>query len=611
LNRLEAVTYPADATFLAGRKVTYGYDDVGNRTSEVTTNPATGAILASKTGTFDNVNRLSVLTDNVAPAQTASFAWDRNGNQTGKTVGGTTTTYRYDLRDRMVEAIDDASILGRFQYDFEGRRTKKIGSDGIVQYVYDQASILAEYDATGAQKARYDYGSDRLISLVRSDEGRRWYSLDGLRSVVNLTDDSGAAVASYHLDAWGNFRFPAELTASRNRFAFTGYEWDPELGLFNAKARYFDPQIGRFSSQDSFIGQIDDPPSLHRYFYANANPTRFVDPTGFASEDATPTKTIFGLIFAGEFLDRLSKLPENIGQGLGNLLTPGQRPHGIAPGPFRQEQVTALEVARNPNSSFDAQVEAYEKAAKLHVGVVAEEIVRPVVEAPGRASAMGVHIEQAQRSHSPVDKLIHGLEAVKAGTESFTGLLTPFAIASSSATRTATAGSEAASTLPELATARPPIPVLPRIAVGAGEAAPIELRVLEPHFVPDPSRVMQNIATAANAELTANPALARTVLSRSEYLAGQQSVAAARMQWGNAVERLGAQEIRNSPLHSQLFEHVGGPHQPDFIGRGLPVGQNFDITTPGQVQAHLNRPGYGPGLNVVTYQRPSWFKLFP
>jgi RHS repeat-associated protein len=47
-----------------------------------------------------------------------------------------------------------------------------------------------------------------------------------------------------------------------------------------AKARYFDPQFGRFLTQDSYLGQIDDPPSLHRYFYGNANPTRYVDPDG-------------------------------------------------------------------------------------------------------------------------------------------------------------------------------------------------------------------------------------------------------------------------------------------------------------------------------------------
>ena len=172
------------------------------------------------------------------------------------------------------------SILSRFQYDFEGRRIKKIGEEGLRQYVYDQTSLLAEYDAAGLQKAKYDYGSDRLISPDPHDEGRRYFSLDGLRSVVNLTDDSGATVASYHLDAWGTFRFPTELTASRNRFAFTGHIFDDETGLYNAKARYFDPKLGRFLTQDSYLGQIDEPPSLHRYLYAQDNPTVYIDPTG-------------------------------------------------------------------------------------------------------------------------------------------------------------------------------------------------------------------------------------------------------------------------------------------------------------------------------------------
>ena len=105
--------------------------------------------------------------------------------------------------------------------------------------------------------------------LTRTDEGRRYFSLDGLRSVVDLTDDAGATVAPYHLDAWGNFRFPTELATSRNRFAFTGHIYDDETGLYNAKARYFDPKLGRFLTQDSFLGQIDEPPSLHRYLYAN------------------------------------------------------------------------------------------------------------------------------------------------------------------------------------------------------------------------------------------------------------------------------------------------------------------------------------------------------
>jgi len=291
LNRLKTITYPVDGRFPGGRVVTYGYDPVGNRTRE-TEKDSGGVVLADKQGIFDNLNRLTALNDLRAPANSTIFGWDVNGNQTSKAVGAgssvVTILYRYDVRDKLVETTQGASILGRFQYDFDGRRTSKIGEEGVRQYVYDQTSILVEYDDAGAQVAKYDYGSDHLVSLVRRDEPRRFYSLDGLRSVVNLTDDSGATVASYHLDAWGNFRFPSELAASKNRFAFTGYLWDPETGLFNAKARYFDPQLGRFLSQDSALGHVDDPPSLHRYFYANDNPTRFIDPTGHQAQSVAP-----------------------------------------------------------------------------------------------------------------------------------------------------------------------------------------------------------------------------------------------------------------------------------------------------------------------------------
>src|SRR5262249_32597545 len=53
--------------------------------------------------------------------------------------------------------------------------------------------------------------------------------------------------------------------------------------LYYANARFYDPETARFTSQDSYLGQADDPPSLHRYFYANDNPTRYVDPTGHES----------------------------------------------------------------------------------------------------------------------------------------------------------------------------------------------------------------------------------------------------------------------------------------------------------------------------------------
>ena len=293
-DRLETVTYPPDAISATGRLVTYTYDEVGNRLTELTTDPVSGNPLTSKSGTFDALNRLTVLADLLEPPATVTFDYDDNGNQSAKKVGapggpGVTTAFRYDVRDKLVEVETPTVISARFQHDADGRLSKKIGEDGIRQYVYDEDSRFLEYDTAGLQVAKYSYGADRLISLVRADEGTRFYHLDGLGSVTALTDFSGAVASRLHLDAWGVFRNPEEMngpSVSKNRFAFTGYVFDRETELYFAKARFYDPTVGRFASQDSFLGELDRPPSLHRYFYAAANPLRYVDPTGHAFTEA-------------------------------------------------------------------------------------------------------------------------------------------------------------------------------------------------------------------------------------------------------------------------------------------------------------------------------------
>ena len=182
------------------------------------------------------------------------------------------------------------------EYDGEGRRIAKHGEDGLRLYAYDDTSILAEYNEFGTEVAKYDYGADRLIRLTRAEGAvipaqagihTLYYSFDGLGSVTSLTSPTGTVAATYHLDAWGNYRFTAELAPSRNRFGYTGHYWDNEAGLYYAKARFYDPFTARFTQSDSFLGNIDDPPSLHRYLYGHANPTMFVDPSGYSAEQAS------------------------------------------------------------------------------------------------------------------------------------------------------------------------------------------------------------------------------------------------------------------------------------------------------------------------------------
>jgi RHS repeat-associated protein len=278
LNRLESVAYPG------GASATYEYDAVGNRTREVERN-ASGVVVSDKTAVFDPINRMSSITDAVEPSNNATLAYDRNGNLLSKTTAAGTEEYDYDARDLLVETRSGMTITGRFAYDAFGRRYLKYGLEGARQYLYDETSTLHELSETGLEVAKYEYGGDRMLSFVRSNEPRRFHHQDALGSVVALTDSDGTVVARYHLDAWGRYRFPSELDASANRFGFTGYLFDQETDLYYAKARFYDPELGRFITQDAVLGQVDEPPSLHRYAYGFANPLRYVDPTGHAAVD--------------------------------------------------------------------------------------------------------------------------------------------------------------------------------------------------------------------------------------------------------------------------------------------------------------------------------------
>ncbi len=65
-----------------------------------------------------------------------------------------------------------------------------------------------------------------------------------------------------------------------NAYLFAGQPLDPNSGFYYLRARWLDPQSGRFLSIDPFAGSFADPPSLHRYLYVSADPVNRVDPTG-------------------------------------------------------------------------------------------------------------------------------------------------------------------------------------------------------------------------------------------------------------------------------------------------------------------------------------------
>jgi RHS repeat-associated protein len=60
--------------------------------------------------------------------------------------------------------------------------------------------------------------------------------------------------------------------ATPNDYLYGGEQFDANLGFYYLRTRYMNPESGRFFSADSFAGNADDPVSLHKYLYADADP---------------------------------------------------------------------------------------------------------------------------------------------------------------------------------------------------------------------------------------------------------------------------------------------------------------------------------------------------
>ncbi|WP_240754573.1 RHS repeat-associated core domain-containing protein [Lampropedia aestuarii] len=94
---------------------------------------------------------------------------------------------------------------------------------------------------------------------------------------MQATDSSLQSHSEY--DAWGQ-REQQGNTASRH--GYTGHLQDTESGLIYARARYYNPMLGRFISQDPLEGTLNSPITWNAYVYGNANPLMYWDPTGEA-----------------------------------------------------------------------------------------------------------------------------------------------------------------------------------------------------------------------------------------------------------------------------------------------------------------------------------------
>jgi len=211
-----------------------------------------------------------------------SYEYDPNGNLIKKTnkKTGKVTTFAYDGENRLIK-VESFGKVAHYRYDPFGRRIEKEVDGKVSRYGYDGANVVLEYGPKGNIKSRYVH-SLSIDEPLLLERGKRkyYYHADGLGSVTDLTDESGAFVKRYQYKSFG--RIYSQIGALAQPFKFTGREWDPESGLYYYRARYYNPRTGRFLTKDP-IGFGGGDVNLYRYVFNN--PVRYRDPWGLWSED--------------------------------------------------------------------------------------------------------------------------------------------------------------------------------------------------------------------------------------------------------------------------------------------------------------------------------------
>ncbi|MEZ6186651.1 MAG: RHS repeat-associated core domain-containing protein [Planctomycetota bacterium] len=344
--RLEEVATWRDDALLVRRAYTY---DARGRVAAVLDE-------AGRETRFDH-DRRGRLVREQGPERDARYAYDALGTRVGAEVDGAALEVRPGAGSRLAQqgeaalAYDPRGALvargaWRFSVDVDGRLTEARGpegqrvrygyapdgtplwrdADGVREaYLVDRQQVVGDY-TDGALTRRYLRGEDLDDTLLVQAGSQRWaFHRDLVGSVTALTDDAGRVAARYAYGAFGEALSAEGPAAETNRWRFAGRPLDPATGLYDLRARRYDPTLGRFTSPDP-SGREG---GLNLYAYAENDPTRLTDPLGLAPElgarsadSAAPRGGFFSRVLAqieraGQSLPPQQRLNYNLVKGVG------------------------------------------------------------------------------------------------------------------------------------------------------------------------------------------------------------------------------------------------------------------------------------------------------
>lgn len=197
------------------------------------------------------------------------------------------THHMWDSQNRLRECTY-SNKTSTFEYGADGLRRSKTVDDGVndpvkTHYILDGQSVAQEWvddnhneviDST--ETVTYLTGP-RGVEFRRDDSTGeiRWYLYDGLGSAIAEVDETGSITASRYYKAFGGVHSTSGTPTGDHKFVGSlGHTSEDDTGLIYMRARYYDPEIGRFISEDP-AGD-----GANWYVYCRNNPVNALDSNG-------------------------------------------------------------------------------------------------------------------------------------------------------------------------------------------------------------------------------------------------------------------------------------------------------------------------------------------
>jgi RHS repeat-associated protein len=299
-----------ETTYGTARNYQWQYDNLYRLTNEVF-NASSNLFY-----TYDAVGNRLIRQSAIVQLPTASYSYNTNDRLTtdsydsnGNTIQSAGTNYQYDVMNHVTNVVIGGDHI-LMTYDGDGNRASKTIGATTTYYLLDDRNpsgyiqVLEEYTNSSLETV-YNYGLDLISEYTLGPlPSTNYFIFDGHGSTRLLTDIAGTIQNAFTYDAYGNLI--ASNASPQTAYLYSGQQFDFNLGLYLNRARYLNPNTGRFWTIDGEgFGNSEDPLSLHKYLYVGDDPVNGIDPNGHA-EAADVTLSSGLMAGLGQFAARVT-----------------------------------------------------------------------------------------------------------------------------------------------------------------------------------------------------------------------------------------------------------------------------------------------------------------